>query len=334
MDIRAPKFLKDGDVLAAVAPSAGASDADGRLRVDTGIKNLENLGFKVVHGDGIYGDDGECGSAPAKNRAEEFMRAYESNCDGIISVAGGELMCEILPFIDFEKISKLPPKWFMGFSDNTNLTFTLTTLCGIQSIYGPCLGQFGPAPLSPDCADAIRMLRGERHFEGYPMWQRDWTENPLAQLNLTEKKVIKPVGYKAHFNGILLGGCLDCLVNLCGTKFDRVREFIHSADAPIVWYLEDCDLNSLSIRRALFELREAGWFETASGFIFGRPLAPYLQDREQDSTMAILPILKDLNLPILIDVDLGHFPPAMPFRNGAKAEVSLVDGNLVVDYLE
>ena len=47
--------------------------------------------------------------------------------DAIISCGGGELMCEILRYVDFERIAQAKPKWFMGYSDNTNLTFLLTT---------------------------------------------------------------------------------------------------------------------------------------------------------------------------------------------------------------
>ena len=61
------------------------------------------------------------------------MDAYESDSSAIISVGGGEIMCEILPYIDFDKIAKLPHKFFMGFSDNTNLTYTLATIYSFVS---------------------------------------------------------------------------------------------------------------------------------------------------------------------------------------------------------
>ena len=43
-------------------------------------------------------------------------------------------MCEILPYVDFEKIRQEEPKWFMGYSDNTNLLFLLATLCDTAGI--------------------------------------------------------------------------------------------------------------------------------------------------------------------------------------------------------
>ena len=35
---------------------------------------------------------------------------------------------------DFEKIRQEEPKWFMGYSDNTNLLFLLATLCDTAGI--------------------------------------------------------------------------------------------------------------------------------------------------------------------------------------------------------
>ena len=43
----------------------------------------------------------------------------ESYCgtenDVIISCGGGELMCEVVPYIDFAGIAQAKPKWYMGF---------------------------------------------------------------------------------------------------------------------------------------------------------------------------------------------------------------------------
>ena len=79
--------------------------------------------------------------------AEEFNDWYTSpENDVLISCGGGELMCTILDDIDFDRIRQAEPKWFMGYSDNTNLTFLLTTLCDTASIYGPCAAAFGMEP--------------------------------------------------------------------------------------------------------------------------------------------------------------------------------------------
>ena len=37
--------------------------------------------------------------------------------DILISCGGGEMMCETMNFVDFEKIKSAEPKWYMGYSE-------------------------------------------------------------------------------------------------------------------------------------------------------------------------------------------------------------------------
>lgn len=334
--INEPKFLKNNDKISLVAPSFGCTTEPYKTELDIAIKNLTNEGYKLLLGENIYKDEGVLSSSSPKKRAKEFLDAYSNNSSLIISVGGGELMNEILPYIDFEKIKNLPPKWFMGFSDNTNLTFTLTTLSNVVTIYGPCAPSFAYLPFKFDTKEALRMLKGEKHFKGYKKWQleskRD-ENHPLAKLNLTEKKIITTYKYKEPKEGILLGGCLDCLINICGTKYDNVKKFIEENKKDgFIWYLESCDLNSLSFRRGLFELKEAGWFKYVKMFLIGRPYHYDEVFMGHDFKKATKDILKSLNVPILFDIDLSHLPPSLPFKNGAKAIVSFMNDNIDILY--
>ena len=78
--------------------------------------------------------------------------------DALISCGGGELMCEILGYVDWDKIVKAEPKWFMGYSDNTNFTFLLNTIADTASVYGPCAAAFGADKLHNSQLDAIGVL--------------------------------------------------------------------------------------------------------------------------------------------------------------------------------
>lgn len=81
--------------------------------------------------------------------------------DVLISCGGGELMCEVLDYVDFDRIRKAEPKWYMGYSDNTNLVFLLTTLCDTAAVYGPCAGSFSMEPWHESIQDALDLLRGK-----------------------------------------------------------------------------------------------------------------------------------------------------------------------------
>ena len=61
---------------------------------------------------------------------------------------------------------------------------------------------------------------------------------------------------------------MDCLINLLGTSFDHVREFNERyRDDGIIWFLEACDLNVMGMRRAMWQMKNAGWFSNVKAFL-------------------------------------------------------------------
>lgn len=92
-----------------------------------------------------------------------------------------------------------------------------------------------------------------------------------------------------------------------------------------IWFLESCDLNVFAIRRAMWQMEEAGWFRYVKGFLIGRPAngEPMMN---LDVYGAVLEVAGSKNVPVVMDVDLGHRPPMMPLVVGSMADVN-VRGN-------
>ena len=343
--MKKPEFLNKNAKITMIAPSFGVTTEPYLTRYNAAVKNLRKAGFQIIEGSNVHKEDGVVASASAERRGKEFMDAYLSDTSLILSVGGGELMDEILPYIDFYKIKSSVPTWFMGFSDNTHLTYTLTTLCDVMTIYGPNAPTFFEKPFRLNQLDALRMLEGETDFYGYPKWNKPNFKkkfdpskkkeiSPLRKYRYMSKKTIVPYNWNEPVEGILLGGCLDCLTTICGTRFDKTKEFIKWHPEGIVWYLEACDLSPLGIRRTLFQLKEAGWFSSAKAFLIGRPLcwdnAPFSLNRFD----AVKGVLSSLNVPVLFDIDLGHYAPSLPIMNGAYAKISYEENNIHIKYLE
>ena len=124
------------------------------------------------------------------------------------------------------------------------------------------------------------------------------------------------------FEGRLVGGCVDCLVNLLGTGYDHVEAFNERyADEGIVWFLESCDLNVMAIRRAIWQMQHAGWFSKVKGFLIGRPLCHGQELMGLDQYHAVTDLLAEYQVPVLMDLDIGHIAPMMPLICGSHAKV-------------
>ena len=259
--MRYPSFIEKGNTIGFVAPSFGCAGEPYYSAFQNSLKKWNALGFKTELGFNCYASDGVGISSSPKKCAAEFMEYYKKETNqALISCGGGELMCEILEYIDFGQLKRLPPKWFMGYSDNTNLIFLLATLTDTAAIYGPNAGAFGMEPWHASIQDAYELLQGKKfEMQNYPMWEKESLkdeEHPLAAYHVTEPFVLhtnKKEGKSFKIEGRLLGGCLDCLSHLRGTKFDKVKEFNQKyEDDGILWFLESCDLNVFEMRRTLW----------------------------------------------------------------------------------
>lgn len=348
--MRYPEFIKEKETIGFVAPSFGCVIEPYHTCFQSALRKLQDRNFGTELGPNCYKGDGIGISTAPEECAQELMEYYEKDTNHLlISCGGGELMCTILPYMDFDRIRRAAPKWYLGYSDNTNFTFLLTTLCDVASVYGPCASSFGMEPYHESLTDVLEVLQGKRqHVHHYAFWEKEKSkdeEHPLLPYHCTEQSCIRayafekekktgkeaqPAGKNGMYRrteqvimkGRLLGGCMDCLQTLVGTSYDRVADFAESyADDGIIWFLEACDLNVFGIRRAMWQMSQAGWFAHVKGFLIGRPLHFGEEMMGLDQYEAVLGVAAEYGVPVVMDADIGHLPPAMPIVNGALAEV-------------
>lgn len=335
--MRYPKFLEEKNTVGIVAPSFGAASSPYFERYKRfPAKFLEyNLNVKFAkYVEGItYGE-----SAPKELRANDFMQMYQDpKVDFVLSLAGGEREIEILPYIDFELIKRLPPKFFMGYSDNTNLTYTLTTIADCATIYGVCATDFGIDNYDNSRLDHLNLMFNKTlKHRAYPLIEVEDIkhEQPMSAYNLTQESKWLNLNDEKEIilEGRLIGGCLDTLVCLCGTPYDNTLNFCNKyQEDGIIFFLENCELNPFQMLRALLQLKWSGWFTHCKGLIFGRH-GLEMEAFDVDQKRAIKDALSDLNIPIIYNMDFGHVPPMYPIICGSYAKIINNEQESTIEY--
>ena len=331
-----PKFIDKEYVIGVPVPSNGAGDEFKLNKFNNAKKRLESLGFNLRVSKNI--DKSIRGrSESAIKRAKEINDMFELvNIDLILCAGGGEFMMEILPYIDFELIKK-NPKYICGFSDPTNILYPITTLCDMATIYGANYSHLGMEHMHESNQDFIDLITGKKlSFDNYDLYEGERGERVtgLEDYNLTDIVEYKLVnGEECSVKGRIIGGCLDVINDLLGTKYDGFKEFEKKYKKDgIIWYFDNCNKSYDDTILVLLRFKEFGYFDNVKCIIFGRfgntdSFVGY------DTLSCIKDsVLGDLNIPIIYDADISHKLPSLPILNGSIATVNFKNNRFNISF--
>jgi muramoyltetrapeptide carboxypeptidase LdcA involved in peptidoglycan recycling len=163
---------------------------------------------------------------------------------------------------------------------------------------------------------------------GYTSWD-DFSQEAYRLDNPSSWKSLQG-DMHVSFEGMLIGGCVDTLCKLFGTRFAPAESFLNKyKQKGFIWTLESCEMSAPDIYRTLWQMREGGWFKHCNGIIIGRSDG-YKDKRDFTLIDALKQGLGDLKTPVLYDADIGHIPPQVQIVNGAVGRVEFVDGKAVI----
>ncbi|MFP7494332.1 LD-carboxypeptidase [Terribacillus saccharophilus] len=341
MSIIYPNMLTPDSTFAITAPSSGVPDSlhDQLLKAKN---QLEKLAGRVAIGDTVWTQQASRSSSAEKRAAELMTFMTDPNIDAIMPPWGGELLVQVLPKLDWEKLAVSKPTWLIGYSDTSTLLCSYTLQTNIASAHGTNFFDLHMEALDETTTQWHKLLSApsRKHFMQHAssMYQSSWdklfAQKNAAGFDLDSKTEWKSTtGTTISFTGRLIGGCLNTLTSIAGTKYAPIKKWSDSFAENTIIYLEWADWGTAEAYRNLWHLKEHGWFNRASGVLFGRPARSTPSQDYTDKQM-IHEFADEIGLPIIYDADIGHLPPQLTIINGALATVSYRDGKGTLTYLE
>ena len=310
-----PKFLNKNDIIGICALSAGVGH-----KIDKFNESLEVLkkeGYKIKETKSVRINN--LVSNSPKERAKELNELIiDKNINMIMCASGGDSQIETVPYINYENIKK-NPKWLMGASDPTNLLFIVTTMLDIATIYGFNAGSYYKnGCLSQDYN--LNILKGKL------ITQKSFTKYIDFIDEINDREIYKEVAYKRELktNGRIIGGCLDCISKLVGTKYDYVNNFIDKyKNDGIIWYFDIFSMSAYDTYLTLLQLKYAGYFRYCKGILFGRIAFSNTENSDyiKDYDEAYKKALEDIKY--VSEVDIGHTFESFTLINGALANINI-----------
>jgi len=292
-DIR-PPYLKKGDTVAVFA----ASNKVTKSELSAGIAKLKEWGLNVVEADNLYGDDGRYAGTQS-DRIIGLQKLIDNpNIKALFSARGGYGAAQVIPFLDLEKL-KDQPKWAVGYSDVTALHVALNNL-GIESIHGPMVNKMTDA----ESVETLRKaLFGETVSYSFP----------------TTQDCITGKG-----EGRLVGGNLSLIYSLGGTLFD-----LNAKDAILL--IEDTGESNYHLDRMLTNLKLSGKLDCIKGLVVGE-FTNMNQGSDKPINEIILSKVKDLNIPVMYGLGVGHGTPNYAVYMGRQAKLVVANDKATLTF--
>jgi muramoyltetrapeptide carboxypeptidase LdcA involved in peptidoglycan recycling len=318
-----PAALKTGDGIGIISPSWGGP-AVFPHRVDAGIRQIEALGFRAFTASHARNQHGYI-SDTAENRAADIHALFaDADVKAIIAAIGGDHSCHLLPLLDFDLIRR-NPKIFMGYSDVTVLNVVLYQAVGLITFNGPAvMTDFGEQPaMLPYTLRWMQQVLCRAQPAGMIEPAEAWTEEFQdweQKEDMKRPRQLKPSpGWTwlkpGHAEGRLIGGCLESLQHLRGTRYwpdwsDAIFFFETSEEKP----------SPETIDGILMDYENMGVFEKLKGMLVGRPMK-YNDQEKQALREVLLERTKQFHFPIISDMDFGHTGPQMTLPIGCMAKI-------------
>ena len=266
--------MKVGDKIGIVCCSNGQR-RDYREKIKRLESTLVEIGLEPVFSKYIYEKDGVF-SGTTKERAEALLDMYKDDeIRGIFDISGGDVANGILPYLDYDVISK-SDKMFWGYSDLTTVINALYTKANKKSV----LYQ-------------IRNLIYDHREEQI---------NNFKNTVLSNKNDLFDLEYKfvqgSEMQGIVIGGNIRCFLKLSGT------EYMPNFDNKIL-LLESYGGTIAQMNTYLNQLKQLGAFDRINGVLLGT----FTQMESENVSPTMEMIIKQFvrsDMPIVVTRDIGH----------------------------
>ncbi len=322
MELLKPHKLRKGDTIGICTPSCPSYKANEELFLN-GVKNLEDLGFKVKLGflTANRSSQGYRSGSP-KDRAKEFMDlTNDGEVRAIISTIGGSNSSSMIPYLDFDLIRE-KRKIFCGYSDVTSLHLSILHYAGLKTLYGPALMTwFGEYPngvpesvesfIEAVTTDEIK----ERQLKKFPKWSNhfrdwsngDWKNKPREWNENKGWKVLSSGNVEAE----VVVANLNTLCTAAGT------EYFPKTNGKILM-IEEMSAPWSEQERNLRQIQLMGVFDKLSGLIIGKPEMPDNEGAPFSLNELILEILGDRDYPVISEFDCSHTLPMYTIQERTK----------------
>lgn len=306
------------------APSSGLGDRIEKL--NTTLDFFENLGYNVKITDSTFNDSVVSGTPEI--RVKEFEELLlDDDIDIIFCACGGEFAIEIASLLNFDLVKDYP-KYIVGFSDSTLLTYLVTTNSDVASITSYNFINVYRVIKDKSLDDLLKVLDGKLITqEMFNMYEKEKIEDKMM---VDTKNEYFSNRRNINISGRIIGGTIEVLSEIIGMPYDKTNTFLNKYKSDgIIWYFDICEMNSNDFYRALVRMNQLNYFDDVKLVLISK-MSKWCEEKDITFEESLTKVFGDI--PIIRNVDIGHLYPKITIVNGSIANVVFKNGKFLISF--
>lgn len=296
---KAPPYLIKGDTIGLTCPSGFITASE----CQSAITKMQEWGFKIKIGNTIGAKDFTLAGTD-EERCQDLQRMLDDpEVKAIMLGRGGYGAVRIIDRLNFAKFVQ-HPKWIIGFSDATVFHLHINRNFGIPTLHSKMCNSF---PDDFSLADNIQLATIES------------IRKCLLGENMTYKSPAAKDNRAGNAKGILIGGNLSLIDNLCGSVSD-----VNSAGK--ILFIEDVGEYLYKLDGMLWNLKRSGKLSQLKGLIIGNfRIKPDTPGEEFGKNLyeIVNEKVREYTYPVCFDFPVGHVKENYALRCGMMHELKV-----------
>jgi muramoyltetrapeptide carboxypeptidase len=300
--VRIPRPLPENGTIRVVSVAGPVSQEP----FERGIELIQQRGVRVVFNESILATGHPFLAADDPERLQDLADAFaDPDADAILCARGGYGSMRLLPRFDVTAAAAAG-KPFAGFSDNTALHLALNH-SGLVTFHAPVVTALGQS--SQGAAQADRLIAA--------------LQSTLSQ----HESIHGTAAASGRVTGRLIGGNLSLLAACVPLPTIELP-------AGCILLIEETGEPLYRIDRMLTTLQLGGWLDKVAGVALGS-FTRCGQEQPRGgltATETAVERLRDLGVPIVADLPIGHGDSDLTIPLGAEVVIDGSVGSLVIDW--
>lgn len=289
----------------------------GRRKKDNDFSYLKSKGFNIVESISLRKITGHTAGTIIERINDLHFMVQDPEIDILMAYWGGANTNQLLPYLDYELFKKYA-KPMIGYSDTSALLLAVNKFSQIKTYMGPAGITFDKPDVFEYSYDYFKKIVIDQESSVTIEDSDEYIDNLSflhSDSNFRKKNEGRKVFKRGKSRGRIVASNLQTLLVLAGTKY------FPALDDKILFIEEDENTNVQMVHRFFTQLIQVIDPNNLKGICIGRFMSK-TGFSERDSEIGIYEdVFKDVNIPILYNLDFGHTDPLFTIPLGAEAEI-------------